>query len=47
MNKMEEYFRSLGCEYIKVDVFGYNDNGLKFYKKEGYHTRMEIMLKKI
>lgn len=47
MNKMEEYFKKLGCEYIKVDVFGYNENGIKFYKKDGYHTRMEIMIKKI
>lgn len=47
MNKMEEYFKNIGCEYIKVDVFGYNDNGLNFYKKNGYHTRMEIMMKKI
>ena len=47
INKMEEYFKSLGCEYIKVDVFGYNENGIKFYKKDGYHTRMEIMVKKI
>ena len=47
MNKMEEYFKSLDCEYILVDVFGYNDNGIKFYQKDGYHTRMEIMIKKI
>lgn len=47
MNKMENYFKSLNCEYILVDVFGYNDSGIKFYKKDGYHTRMEIMIKKI
>lgn len=47
MNKMEEYFKIVGCEYILVDVFGYNENGIKFYQKDGYHTRMETMIKKI
>ena len=47
MNKMEEYFKSVGCEYIIVDVFGYNENGFKFYEKGGYHTRMLTMIKKI
>ena len=26
MNKMEDYFKSLGCEYVLVDVFAYNEN---------------------
>lgn len=47
MNKIEEYFKSLGCEYILVDVFAYNDNAIKFYDKNGYHSRMEIKIKKI
>ena len=47
INKMEEYFKSIGCEYIIVDVFGYNDIGINFYNKNGYHTRMETMIKKI
>lgn len=47
MNKMEEYFKNLGCEYILVDVFAYNESGINFYKKDGYHTRMEIMIKKV
>ena len=47
MNKMEEYFKNMGCEYIHVDVFRYNENGIKFYKKSGYHTRMLNMIKKI
>lgn len=47
MNKMEEYFKSENCEYIHVDVFAYNLNGLNFYRKNNYHTRMEIMIKKI
>ena len=47
MNKMEEYFKSLGCEYILVDVFAYNDNAIKFYDKSGYHPRMYTNIKKI
>lgn len=47
MNKMEEYFKSVGCEYILVDVFAYNENGIKFYDKQGYHPRMHVRIKKI
>ena len=47
ISKMEEYFKSLGCEYILVDVFAYNDNALKFYNKQGYHHRMMVDIKKL
>ena len=47
ISKMEEYFKSLGCEYILVDVFAYNDNAIKFYDKNGYHSRMYTNIKKI
>ena len=47
MNKMEEFFRSAKCEYVFVDVFGYNDNALKFYFKQGFHARMLNAIKKI
>lgn len=47
INKMEKYFKSVGCEYILVDVFGYNDLALKFYFKEGYHARMLTTIKKL
>ena len=47
MNKMEEYFKSLECEYIFVDIFAYNQKGLNFYNKQGYHPRMHIGIKKI
>lgn len=47
INKMEEYFKSLGCEYVIVDVFAYNEIGKKFYNKKDYHTRLETMIKKI
>ena len=47
MNKIEEYFKSQNCEYIKVEAFAYNDNALKFYTKQNYHPRMVDMIKKI
>lgn len=47
INKMEEYFKSVGCEYVIVDVFAYNDIGKSFYNKKNYHTRMETLIKKI
>ena len=47
ISKMEEYFKSLGCEYVLVDVFAYNDNAIKFYDRNGYHSRMYTNIKKI
>ena len=47
INKIEEYFKSVGCEYVLVDVFGYNDLALKFYFKKGYHPRMLTTIKKL
>ena len=47
MNKMEEYFKSVGCEYVLVDVFAYNKNGINFYGKQGYHARMYTEIKKL
>ncbi|MBQ7240816.1 MAG: GNAT family N-acetyltransferase [Bacilli bacterium] len=47
MKRLEEYFKSIDCEYILIDVFGYNDDALKFYFKQGYHARMLTTIKKI
>ena len=47
MDKMEAYFKEKGCEYVFVEVFGYNDRGFNFYSKDGYHNRMYHMIKKI
>ena len=47
IKKMEEFFKSVECEYVIVDVFAYNEIGKKFYNKKDYHTRMETMIKKI
>ena len=47
MNKIETYFKSVGCEYVLVDVFAYNENAIKFYNKKGYHARMYTDIKKL
>ena len=47
INNMQEYFKSIDCEYVLVDVFAYNEIGKNFYGKNNFHNRMEIMIKKI
>ena len=47
MKRMEDYFKSIHCEYILVDVFAYNEIGINFYDKQGYHQRMYREIKKI
>ena len=47
LDKIEEYFKSIGCEYVLVDVFAYNEKALKFYAQKGYHPRMYINIKKL
>lgn len=47
MEKMEAYFKAQDCKYILVDVFAYNENAIKFYNKNGYHSRMYTNIKKI
>ena len=47
MQKLEDYFKEMDCEYILVDVFAYNKLGIDFYNKQGYHPRMLTDIKKI
>lgn len=47
IDKMEEYFKEQDCEWMFVEVFGYNSGGIKFYEREGFHTRMYNMLKRV
>ena len=47
MQKLEDYFKEMDCEYILVDVFAYNKRGIDFYNKQGYHPRMLTDIKKI
>ena len=47
IEKMEEYFKLNGCEYVLIDVFAYNENAINFYEKKGYHPRMLVDIKKL
>ena len=47
ITKMEDYFKSIKCEYITVEVFAYNKSAINFYGKNGYHNRMFGMIKNI
>ena len=47
LKKMEDYFKSVNCEYVIVDVFAYNELEINLYRKQGYHTRMLVDIKKL
>lgn len=47
LSAMENYFKSVNCEYIQLDVFAYNDVAKKFYYKNNYEDRMLTLFKKI
>ena len=44
---MENYYRSIGCEYCHIDVFEPNILGKKFYDKHNYTTRLRSLSKKL
>lgn len=46
LNHMENYFKTVKCEGIILDVFS-NNVAYSFYKKEGYFDRTIQMMKKI
>ena len=45
--KMEEYFKSVDCKRINIEVFGPNTKGLNFYEKNDYIIRDIIVSKRI
>ena len=47
LEKIEEYFKSLGCEYVNLNVFAYNESAINFYAKNDYHARMHTLIKKL
>ena len=47
LNYMEQYLSNNGCKDILLEVFGYNENAINFYEKNGYHIRTIDMTKKI
>lgn len=47
LNKMENYFKSVDCKGILIDVFAYNEKAQKFYYENGYFNRNIEIMKKI
>lgn len=40
INKVEDYFKSINCEFVQIDVFAYNEIAKNFYHKNNYEERM-------
>ncbi len=47
LNKVETYFKDIGCSRINIEVFGPNKKGLNFYTQNNYIVRDYIVSKKI
>ncbi len=47
LEKMEQYFKSVGCKALILGVFGYNDKAINFYTKNGYTLRTMDIMKKL
>lgn len=47
LTKMEEYFKSINCKRVNIEVFGPNKKGLNFYEKNDYIIRDMIVSKKL
>mgnify|MGYP005823598135 CR=1 FL=1 len=45
--KMENYFKTIDCKRINIEVFGPNKKGLNFYIKNDYVVRDMIVSKKL
>ena len=44
LQKMNKYLKSIGCEKIMLAVFGYNEEAIRFYQRNGFHIRMLDMI---
>lgn len=47
LQKMEWYFKKMDCDFCKIDVFAYNEQGKRFYYKNGYEDVVVTVLKKL
>lgn len=47
LTKLEEYFKTINCKRINIEVFGPNKKGLDFYTKNNYAIRDYIVSKEI
>lgn len=47
LDKIEDYFKSIDCKRINIEIFGPNSKGLNFYEKNNYIVRDMIVSKRI
>ncbi len=47
LERIEDYFKSIDCKRINIEVFGPNRKGLNFYEKNNYIIRDMIVSKRI
>ena len=47
LEKLEEYFKTINCKRINIEVFGPNKKGLNFYEKNDYVVRDYVVSKKL
>ena len=47
LDKIENYFKSINCKRVNIEVFGPNKKGLNFYEKNDYTIRDMIVSKRI
>ena len=47
LKKIEDYFKSVDCKRVNIEVFGPNKQGLNFYEKNDYIIRDMIVSKKL
>ena len=47
LDKIENYFKSINCKRVNIEVFGPNKKGLNFYQKNDYVVRDMIVSKQI
>ncbi len=47
MGSIEEYFKKMNCDVVRVEVFKPNFNAFQFYKKINYNERVIDLIKKL
>ncbi|MCI8548443.1 MAG: GNAT family N-acetyltransferase [Bacilli bacterium] len=47
IKEMEEYLKETGCQYISLDVSGYNTSAMNLYNEKGYSPRLLDLIKKV
>ena len=47
LQTMEDYFKSINCQFVQLEVFAYNESAKRFYFNNHYKERMITLFKKL